>query len=75
MMCFQSVDLSNNRLCEVNSLEGLGNLVSVQTLSLASNQLEAVPLSLKELLNLKCLDLGKNGKTKWLNHSPLVEQI
>ena len=61
MLLYRTINLADNCLA-INSLEGLRNLKSVQTLSLDGNHLGAVPSVISELTSLKSLSLQNNSK-------------
>lgn len=62
MILFKILLLNGNRLSNEHSLEGLKNLRSLETLSLADSQLETLPESFKELQSLKKLSLEDNSR-------------
>lgn len=62
MILFKTLLLNGNRLSNEHSLEGLKNLQSLETLSLADSQLETLPESFKELQSLKKLSLEDNSR-------------
>lgn len=61
MLLYRTINLADNCLA-INSLGGLRNLKSVQTLLLDSNHLGAVPSVISELTSLKLLSLQNNSK-------------
>lgn len=61
MLFYRTINLADNCLA-INSLGGLRNLKSIQTLLLDGNQLGAVPSVISELTSLKLLSLKYNSK-------------